>query len=67
MCEKMQVERLTLDHRRLGAFRLSGLKKVPVNWQTPSQVQGQMWKMTTKTGGSSIRLKLEDGQNMIIK
>ncbi|MEQ9405823.1 MAG: hypothetical protein RIM99_19685 [Cyclobacteriaceae bacterium] len=57
----------TLDHRRLGAFRLSGLNKAPVNWATPSQVQGQMWKMTTNTGGTSIRLKLGGGQNMIIK
>ena len=56
----------TLDHRRLGAFRLSGLNKAPVNWATPSQVQSQMWKMTTKTGGTSVRLKLGGGNSMIV-
>ncbi|WP_421829164.1 RHS repeat domain-containing protein [Larkinella sp.] len=57
----------TLDHRRLGAFRLSGLEKAPVQWASPAQVQNQMWKMTTKNGGTSVKLKLGDGDNIIIK
>jgi len=54
----------TLDHRRLGAFRLSGLDKAPVKWADPG---GQMWKMTTTNGGKSIRLKLGNGQSMTIE
>ncbi|PKV50693.1 RHS repeat-associated protein [Aquimarina sp. MAR_2010_214] len=57
----------TLDHRRLAAFKLSGLDEVPVRWATSSEVQKQMWKMSTKTNGTTIRLKLGDGKNMIIK
>lgn len=54
----------TLDHRRLGAFRLSGLQEAPIQWANPS---GQMWKMTTTNGGTSIKLKLGGGNSMIIK
>jgi len=54
----------TLDHRRLGAFRLSGLQEAPIQWANPT---GQMWKMTTTNGGTSIKLKLGGGNNMIIK
>ncbi len=54
----------TLDHRRLAAFKLSGLKKAPVNFTSPT---GQMWKMTTTNGGTSIKLKLGGGKNMIVK
>lgn len=54
----------TLDHRRLGAFRLSGLQEAPIQWANPS---GQMWKMTTTNGGASIKLKLGGGNSMIIK
>ena len=54
----------TLDHRRLGAFKLSGLEQAPIQWANPS---GQMWKMTTTNGGTSIKLKLGGGNNMIIK
>ena len=57
----------TLDHRRLAAFKLSGLPEAPVNWVTPTQVQSQMWKMSTKTGGTSIRLKLGGGNNITVK
>lgn len=48
----------TLDHRRLAAFKISGLQKAPVEWADPA---GQMWKMTTTNGGTSIKLKLGDG------
>ncbi len=54
----------TLDHRRLAAFRLSGLQEAPIQWANPS---GQMWKMTTTNGGTSIKLKLGGGNSMIIK
>jgi hypothetical protein len=57
----------TLDHRRLGAFRLGELGEVPVQWASPEAVQKEMWKMTTKTGGSSIRLKLGNGQSITIE
>jgi hypothetical protein len=57
----------TLDHRRLAAFRLSGLNEVPINWVSPSQAQSQMWKMTTTNGGSAIRLKLGNGQSINVK
>jgi hypothetical protein len=53
----------TLDHRRLAAFELSGLKNVPVTWANPS---GQMWKMTTTTHGRSIILKLADDASILI-
>lgn len=54
----------TLDHRRLAAFRLSELQDVPVQWASP---EGQMWKMTTTNGGTSIFLKLGGGNGMIVK
>ncbi|WP_293953333.1 MULTISPECIES: hypothetical protein [unclassified Sphingobacterium] len=54
----------TLDHRRLGVFKLSGLEQAPIQWANPT---GQMWKMTTTNGGTSIKLKLGGGNSMIIK
>ncbi len=51
----------TLDHRRLAAFKLANIKEIPVEWATKSEVANQMWKMTTKTGGKSIRLKMGEG------
>ncbi|RYD52420.1 MAG: hypothetical protein EOP52_09695 [Sphingobacteriales bacterium] len=54
----------TLDHRRLAAFRLSGLKEAPIQWANPA---GQMWKMTTRNGGTSIKLKLGEGQSIMVK
>ena len=57
----------TLDHRRLAAFKISGLSEVPVTWAPTAQVEGQMWKMTTTTGGTSIKLKFGDGKTTIIK
>lgn len=57
----------TLDHRRLAAFRLAGLAEVPVEWVPMDVVRRQMWKMTTQTGGSSVRLKLGDGTFIIVE
>ncbi|MPS66738.1 MAG: hypothetical protein DI622_09560 [Chryseobacterium sp.] len=57
----------TLDHRRLGAFKLSGLNEAPINWASKQEVKNQMWKMTTQNGGTSIKLKLGGGKNIIIK
>ena len=57
----------TLDHRRLGAFKQAGLDEIPIQWATQEEVTSQMWKMTTKNGGTSIKLKLGNGKSMIIK
>lgn len=56
----------TLDHRRLAAFRIAGVDEVPFRWATDEEVASQMWKMTTKTGGASIKLKLGNGKSIII-
>jgi hypothetical protein len=57
----------TLDHRRLAAFKLAEINKVPLQWASDKEVMQHMWKMTTKTDGTSIRLKLGDGSSQIIK
>ena len=57
----------TLDNRRLAAFKLADIKRVPVQWATTKQVSNEMWKMTTKTGGESIILKLMDGLRTIVR
>ena len=59
--------RNTIDHRRLAAFRMAKLDSVPFRWATDEEVANQMWKMTTKTNGISIKLKLADGQSMTIQ
>ncbi|WP_307476393.1 hypothetical protein [Cytobacillus purgationiresistens] len=46
---------------------MADIKEIPVNWATKEMVNSQMWKMTTKTNGTSIRLKLEDGTSTFIK
>ena len=57
----------TLDHRRLAAFRIAELDSVPFRWATDEEIAGQMWKMTTKTNGTSIKLKLGSGESMTIQ
>ena len=57
----------TLDHRRLAAFRMAELDSVPFRWATDEEVAKQMWKMTTKTNGTSIKSKLGDEQSMTIQ
>lgn len=57
----------TLDHRRLAAYRIAELDRVPFKWASDEEIANQMWKMTTKTNGTSVNLKLGNGQNMIIK
>jgi len=56
----------TLDHRRLAAFELAGIEEIPVEWASKEIVESQMWKMSTKTGGTSIKLKLGNGKSIII-
>ena len=56
-----------LDHRRLAAFRIAELESVPFQWATEEEIASQMWKMTTKTNGTSIKLKLGNGANIIIQ
>jgi len=57
----------TLDHRRLAAYKLAGLEEVPFQWATQQEINSQMWKMTTKTDGLSIKLKLGNGESIIIE
>ncbi|QDX95751.1 hypothetical protein EEL30_12115 [Brevibacillus laterosporus] len=57
----------TLDHRRLAAYRLADLKGVPVEWASKELVEDQIWKMSTKNGGKSIKLKLGNGKFIIVK
>ena len=57
----------TLDHRRLAAFKIAGLDSVPFRWATDEEIASQMWKMTTKTNGSSIKLKLGNGECIVIE
>ena len=57
----------TLDHRRLAAFRIAELDSVPFRWATNEEVANQMWKITTETNGTSIKLKLGNGQSMTIQ
>uniref|UniRef100_UPI000A72CA2C RHS repeat-associated core domain-containing protein n=3 Tax=Lysinibacillus TaxID=400634 RepID=UPI000A72CA2C len=56
----------TLDHRRLAAFRLANIDEIPVNWASRRQVKDQWRKMSTKNGGTSIVLKMEDGTRQVI-
>jgi RHS repeat-associated protein len=56
----------TLDHRRLAAFRLARVTDIPVEWVGNNVAKRQMWKMTTKTGGKSIRLKIGEGISEIV-
>ena len=57
----------TLDHRRLAAFRIAELDSVPFRRATDEEIAGQMWKMTTKTNGTSIKLKLGNGESITIQ
>ena len=51
----------TLDHRRLAAMKIAGVKEVNYRWATPEEVALQWWKDATTTRGESILLKMEDG------
>lgn len=57
----------TLDHRRLAAYRMAELDRIPFEWATEKEVSSQMWKMTTKTGGTSVKLKVGNGETIIIQ
>ncbi len=57
----------TLDHRRLAAFRMAGVKNVPVQWATTKEVAGEMWKMSTKTHGKPMRLKSRPGKSITVQ
>ncbi|RQR70883.1 type IV secretion protein Rhs, partial [Burkholderia sp. Bp9012] len=56
----------TLDHRRLAAFKLAR-KCMPYQMASKDEIDNQMWKMSTKNGGTSIRLKMENGQSMTVE
>ncbi|MGN6825519.1 RHS repeat domain-containing protein, partial [Neisseria sp. P0019.S002] len=57
----------TLDHRRLAAFKIAKIECTPVQEANSSMVKKQMWKMTTKTEGKSMTLKLGNGKNLIVR
>ncbi len=57
----------TLDHRRLAAYRIAELDSVPFKWATDEEIANQIWKMTTKTEGRTIKLKIGNGKNIIIQ
>ncbi|MDY0093176.1 MAG: RHS repeat-associated core domain-containing protein [Candidatus Vecturithrix sp.] len=57
----------TLDHRRLIAFKMAGVKEIPVKWVSKDVVSKEMWKMTTQTDGLSIKLKLGGGKSIIVE
>ena len=46
---------------------MAELDKIPFKWATEEEVASQMWKMTTKTGGTSIKLKVGNGVNITIQ
>ncbi|KVC61634.1 hypothetical protein WI72_12125 [Burkholderia ubonensis] len=56
----------TLDHRRLAAFKLPR-KCMPYQMASQKEIDKQIWKMSAKYGGTSIRLKMEDGQSMTVE
>ena len=49
----------TLDHRRLAAFKLGGLERVPYRWATDVELANDYWKMDTLTDGESLELRLD--------
>ena len=48
----------TLDNRRLEAFRRAGVD-VPYRMATPEEIMNEMWKFTSRNGGTSIRVRGE--------
>lgn len=55
----------TLDHRRLAAFKIAD-KCVPIQKASDKEVENQMWKMSTKNDGKSMRLKLGGGKSITV-
>ncbi len=48
----------TIDNRRLSAFQQAG---VPIRYRmaTPQEIAANLWKFTTKNGGTSVRIRGE--------
>ena len=44
----------TLDHRRLAAYQLAGVKEIKVIWADPKEVIGDSFKMGTQTKGKDL-------------
>lgn len=40
---------------------------VPFKWASPREFADQMWKMTTKTDGKSVILKLGNGIKKVLE
>ena len=47
---------LKLDNRRLWALRQAGIA-IPYRMATPEEIRDEAWKLTTKSGGTSVRVK----------
>ncbi|MGG0262808.1 hypothetical protein, partial [Bacillus mycoides] len=50
----------TLDHRRLIAFTLAGIKNIPVEWASEEEIERYSWRMTTPNDGEEIGLLFSD-------
>ena len=50
----------SLDHRRLVAFKLAGLKEIPFRWATDVEYANDYWKMTTEDNGESMVMQLDE-------
>ncbi len=49
----------TLDHRRLAAYKIAGVKEAPFRWATEVELSSEFWKMTTEDNGESMLILLE--------
>jgi hypothetical protein len=56
----------SLDHRRLAAFKEGGTTSISVQWATRSEVVKDSWKMTTKSDGMTIKLKIGPGESRVL-
>jgi len=54
----------TLDHRRLAAFKLAKQRCIPADMLDNPDPKEIARKMTTKNGGTSMQLKLGNGERM---
>ncbi|SDZ23473.1 hypothetical protein [Thermoactinomyces sp. DSM 45892] len=57
----------TLDHRRLIAFKLAGIKNVSVRWATEDEIKHDAFKMTTPNGGEAIDLLCPNSKTLTVK
>lgn len=65
--DKVQNKIWTLDHRRLIAFKLAGIKTVSVIWGTEDEIKQGSFKMTTQNSGDEIDLLFPNNKFYPIK